>query len=107
MIPIAPVQARHPLSVLEAIGNTKDLINDHFVCGIDVVRPSDSIKRLAEDSAKIALKTPNLETLFLHAPERAQRPKKAAFRICRRGRTLGGKKNIRSDQMERLMWKAG
>lgn len=60
----------------EAIGNTKDLINDYFVCGIDVVCPSDSIKRLAEDSAKIALKPPNLETLFLHAPEQAQRQKK-------------------------------
>ena len=59
----------------EALGDTKDLINDYFVCGIDVVRPSDSIKRLAGDSAKIALKTPNFETLFLHAPEEVKRPK--------------------------------
>ena len=32
-----------------------ELIKDYFVCGIDVVRPSDSIKGLAEDTAKVAL----------------------------------------------------
>ncbi len=36
-----------------------DLIKDYFVCGVDVVRPSDSIKGLAEDTAKIALAIDN------------------------------------------------
>lgn len=60
----------------EKIGDTKNLINDYFVCGIDVVRPSDSIQRLAEDSAIIALKTPNIDVRFLNAPEKEQRPNK-------------------------------
>lgn len=33
----------------ENIGDTKGLINDYYVCGIDVHRRSDSIKDLAED----------------------------------------------------------
>lgn len=37
------------------------LINDYFVIGIDVTRPSNSIRQLAEDSVNIALKTPNFE----------------------------------------------
>lgn len=36
-----------------------ELIKDYFVCGIDVQRPSDSIRGLAEDSAKIALAIEN------------------------------------------------
>ncbi len=35
------------------------LIKDYFVCGVDVVRPSDSIRGLAEDTLKMALKVPN------------------------------------------------
>ncbi len=35
------------------------LINDYFVCGVDVVRPSDSIKGLAEDTLRIALSLEN------------------------------------------------
>lgn len=58
----------------EALGDIKNLINDYFVCGIDVVRPSDSIFALAEDCAKIALKTPNFETNIINAPFVAERP---------------------------------
>lgn len=43
------------------LGELGELINDYFVCGIDVQRPSDSIKRLAEDSVDMALKVPNSE----------------------------------------------
>lgn len=35
------------------------LIKDYFICGIDVKRPSDSIKGLAEDTTKIALSIDN------------------------------------------------
>ena len=35
------------------------LIKDYFVCGVDVIRPSDSIRGLAEDTAKIALSVDN------------------------------------------------
>ena len=42
----------------------KSLINDYFVIGIDVVRPSDSIRQLAKDSAAIALKTPNHKVMI-------------------------------------------
>ncbi len=35
------------------------LIKDYFICGIDIVRPSDSIKGLAKDTIKIALKIDN------------------------------------------------
>lgn len=40
------------------------LIKDYFVCGIDVSRPSDSIKRLSEDTLKISLSIDN-EHLFV------------------------------------------
>lgn len=36
-----------------------ELIKDYFVCGIDVKRPSDSIKGLAEDTIKVALAIEN------------------------------------------------
>jgi hypothetical protein len=52
----------------ENVGDTNGLINDYYVCGIDVHRRSDSIKDLAEDTAKIALLTPNFETEFIGAP---------------------------------------
>ena len=58
-----------------ALSDTKNLINDYYVCGVDVVRPSDSIKQLAEDTVKIAFKTPNFETEILNAPYIAERPK--------------------------------
>ena len=58
----------------EDLGDVKNLINDYFICGIDVHRDSDSIRSLAEDSARIALKTPNFETGFLNAPAAPVRP---------------------------------
>lgn len=50
-------------------------INDYFVCGIDIQRPSESIRQLAEDTVKIAFKTPNFDTLILNSPYTEQRPK--------------------------------
>lgn len=41
-----------------ALGELKSLINDYFVCGIDVERRSDSIYDLAEDTAKLAVNMP-------------------------------------------------
>lgn len=35
------------------------LIKDYFICGIDVKRPSDSIKSLAQDTARITLSVDN------------------------------------------------
>lgn len=58
----------------EKLGDTKTLINDYFICGIDVVRPSDSIKQLAEDSAKIAFETPNFDVEIANAPFEENRP---------------------------------
>lgn len=43
----------------ENMGDVNKLINDYFICGIDVVRPSDSIRGLAEDTIKIALAIDN------------------------------------------------
>ena len=43
----------------DGLTDVKDLINDYFVCGIDVKRPSDSIKQLAVDTANMAMKMPN------------------------------------------------
>lgn len=51
-----------------------DLIQDYFVIGIDVKRPSASIRRLAEDTARIALKTPNYAVDIIDAPVPAERP---------------------------------
>ena len=48
------------------------LIQDYFVIGVDVVRPSNSIRQLAEDTARLALKTPNFEVEFIGAE--ADRP---------------------------------
>ena len=47
------------ISGYNALGELKSLINDYFICGIDVKRPSDSIKRLAEDCCAAAMNTPN------------------------------------------------
>ena len=54
---------------------TTDLINDYFVCGVDVVLNSDSIFDLAQETAKIALKTPNYETIIMNSPFAEDRPK--------------------------------
>lgn len=55
--------------------SVKSLINDYFICGIDVERPSNSIKALAEDSVKIALKTPNFNVKIINSPYEEERPK--------------------------------
>lgn len=54
--------------------DVKTLINDYFICGIDVERPSNSIRALAEDSVKIALKTPNYNIEITEAPYDEERP---------------------------------
>ncbi len=51
-----------------------DLINDYFICGIDIERESDSIKALAEETAQIAMKTPNYEIEILNSPIKTERP---------------------------------
>lgn len=58
----------------DALLDTNNLINDYYVCGVDVVRPSDSIRQLAEDTAKLALKTPNYDLEIVNAPFAAERP---------------------------------
>ena len=50
------------------------LINDYFVCGIDIELESDSIKSLAEDTALIGLMTPNYEIEIENPPVKASRP---------------------------------
>ena len=50
------------------------LINDYFVCGVDVELASDSIRDLAVETAGIALKTPNYEIEIENAPVAPQRP---------------------------------
>lgn len=50
------------------------LIKDYFICGIDAKRPSDSIRDLALDTAKIALKTPNYDIKITDAPYTEERP---------------------------------
>lgn len=46
----------------------KSLIKDYFICGIDVKRPSDSIRALSEDCAKIAVTVDNPYTEITDAP---------------------------------------
>jgi len=50
------------------------LINDYFICGIDIERKSDSIKDLAAEAAQLAMQTPNYEIEIVNAPIKAQRP---------------------------------
>ena len=50
------------------------LINDYFICGVDVVLASDSIRDLAAETAEFALKTPNYEVEFENSPVPPQRP---------------------------------
>lgn len=42
----------------QGLGELTTLINDYFVCGIDVKRPSDSIFQLAQDTVALAMKLP-------------------------------------------------
>lgn len=51
-----------------------ELIKDYFICGVDVVLESDSIKDLAVTTAKIALQTPNYELEVIDAPMSYERP---------------------------------
>ena len=51
------------------------LIKDYFICGIQVERESDSIKALAEDTAKMAMKTPNYDVEIIDCPIVEERPK--------------------------------
>lgn len=50
------------------------LIQDYFICGVDVELRSDSIRDLAVDTAELALKTPNYAIEIVNAPIKAQRP---------------------------------
>jgi len=50
------------------LGELSGLINDYFVCGIDVHRPSNSIKALAEDTMKLAENMPENIDLCLEYP---------------------------------------
>lgn len=51
-----------------------ELIKDYFICGVDVVLESDSIKDLAFTTAKIAMQTPNYELEIEDAPMKYERP---------------------------------
>ena len=42
----------------KALGDLGGLIDDYFICGIDVTRPSDSIYELAKDTARLAMNMP-------------------------------------------------
>ncbi len=57
--------------------DVKSLIKDYFICGIDVVRPSDSIKGLAYDTMKIALRISNdcIEITDVPENEKVQKTK--------------------------------
>ncbi|NLB82534.1 MAG: ADP-ribosylglycohydrolase family protein [Clostridiaceae bacterium] len=50
------------------LGDLTKLISDYFICGVDVHRLSDSIKRLAEDTAKLAKNLPENVNLKLEYP---------------------------------------
>ena len=50
------------------------LIKDYFICGIQVERESDSIKALAEDTVKMAMKTPNYSVEITDCAITEERP---------------------------------
>lgn len=50
------------------------LIKDYFICGIDVKRPSDSIRRLAEDCARVAVSIDNPYVEITEAPDVKKTP---------------------------------
>lgn len=52
----------------------KGLINDYFICSVDIELGYDSIKKLAEETAMIAMKTPNYELNIQNAPINYERP---------------------------------
>lgn len=54
--------------------DVKNLINDYFIIGIDVKRPSDKISKLAEDTLAIAMRSPNYNLDVTNAPCEAERP---------------------------------
>lgn len=88
------------------LGELKGLIKDYFVCGIDVVRPSDSIKRLAYDTLKVALATPNYEIEVLNLPEElkgVERPENfVGFELVKADKE-GLKKELK--KLKPLVWK--
>lgn len=45
-----------------------DLINDYFICSVDIELESDSIRDLAETTAQLALKAPNNKIDIYNAP---------------------------------------
>ena len=55
-------------------GETTGLINDYYVCGVDVVRRSDKISDLAEDTCAMAMRTPNYAVEITGSPVPADRP---------------------------------
>ena len=50
-----------------------DLINDYFVCSVDIELESDSIRDLAETTVYLAMKAPNDKIEFLGAPIKPER----------------------------------
>lgn len=52
-----------------------DLINDYFICGIDIVLESESIKELAVETARLAMKAPNGDIEILNAPFEVEKVK--------------------------------
>ena len=50
-----------------------DLINDYFVCSVDIELESDSIINLAETTAQLALKAPNNKIDILNAPIKCEK----------------------------------
>jgi len=58
------------------------LINDYFICGVDVELKSNSIFDLAQETAKIAMETPNYEIEIANSPFTENRPKSfGGFRL--------------------------
>ncbi len=52
----------------QGLGELTTLINDYFICGIDVKRPSNSIEQLAKDTVALAEKLPKMQTLCVEYP---------------------------------------
>lgn len=75
-----------------------DLIKDYFICGIQVERPSDSIRRLAEDTVKLALKTPNKNLKLTECPYEEERPKNFSGFVLEKVTEEGLKKELQKLQ---------
>ena len=54
---------------------TTNLINDYFVCGVDVELKSDSIFDLAQETVKVAMESPNYDIKIVNSPFPENRPK--------------------------------